>query len=102
LSINQLNHKETKTMDGNFSFCDICGDNHETHDCHRIALLRGLSGIEATVCKDIAARQKLGIAKYGVTVAESKDDMLQHAYEEALDLAVYLRAEIARRKTVQP
>lgn len=56
------------------------------------------SGIEAMVCEDIAARQQVGIAKYGCTVAESGDDMLQHAYEEALDLAVYLRAEIERRK----
>jgi hypothetical protein len=26
--------------------------------------------------------------------------MLQHAYEEALDLAVYLKAEIERRQTL--
>lgn len=57
-----------------------------------------VTGVEADVCADIAARQRLGIAKYGCTVADSKDDMLQHAYEEALDLAVYLRAEIERRK----
>jgi len=56
------------------------------------------TGIEARVCADIAARQRIGIAKYGCTVAESKDDMLRHAYEEALDLAVYLKAEIERRK----
>ncbi len=58
------------------------------------------TGIEARVCADIAARQRLGIAKYGCTVAESKDDMLQHAYEEALDLAVYLKAEIERRQAL--
>ena len=55
------------------------------------------TGIEARVCEDIAARQRLGIAKYGVTVAESNDDWILHAYEEALDLAVYLRAEMERR-----
>jgi hypothetical protein len=58
------------------------------------------TGIEAQVCADIAARQRLGIAKYGVTVEQSPDDMLQHAYEEALDLAVYLKAEIERRETL--
>jgi len=58
------------------------------------------TGIEAQVCADIAARQRLGIAKYGVTVEQSPDDMLQHAYEEALDLAVYLKAEIEKRKTL--
>jgi hypothetical protein len=56
------------------------------------------TGIEARVCADIAARQRIGIAKYGVTVEQSPDDMLQHAYEEALDLAVYLKAEIEKRK----
>jgi len=59
------------------------------------------TGIEKSVCEDIAARQQKGIAKYGKTVAESPDDMLQHAYEEALDLAVYLKAEITKRK-LQP
>jgi hypothetical protein len=29
--------------------------------------------------------------------AADPEDWLQHAYEEALDLAVYLRAEMARR-----
>ncbi len=58
------------------------------------------TGIEALVCADIAARQKLGIAKYGRTVAESSDDMLQHGLEEALDLAVYLKAEIVNRRWV--
>jgi hypothetical protein len=58
------------------------------------------TGIEAQVCADIAARQRIGIAKYGVTVEQSPDDMLQHAYEEALDLAVYLKAEIERRQTL--
>lgn len=55
------------------------------------------TGIEAEVIKDIADRQRLGIAKYGCTVAESLDDMCQHAYEEALDLAIYLKAELVRR-----
>ena len=55
------------------------------------------TGIEAMVCADIARRQRGGIKKYGCTVAESPDDMLKHAYEEALDLAVYLRAEMERR-----
>lgn len=55
------------------------------------------TGIEAMVCRDIAARQQMGIKKYGRTVAESGDDWIRHAYEEALDLAVYLRAEMERR-----
>lgn len=57
------------------------------------------TGTEARVCADIASRQQLGIAKYGCTVEQSPDDMLTHAYQEALDLAVYLKAEIERRDT---
>ena len=64
----------------------------------KFRLMLGATGVEARVCGDIAARQRLGIAKYGVTVEQSPDDMLRHAYEEALDLAVYLKAEIERRK----
>ncbi len=51
-------------------------------------------GIEASVCIEIARRQEMGIAKYGTTVADnplSLRQWLQHAYEEALDLSVYLR-----------
>jgi len=55
------------------------------------------SGIEALVCRDIAARQQMGIKKYGRTVEESSDDMLRHLYEELLDAAVYARAELERR-----
>ena len=62
------------------------------------AVRESATGVEARVCEDIAARQRLGIAKYGVTVEQSKDDMLRHAYEEALDFAVYLKAELERRQ----
>lgn len=56
------------------------------------------SGIEAMVCDDIAKRQQVGIAKYGTTVAENPlthAQWLQHAYEECLDMAVYLKRAMA-------
>jgi len=56
-----------------------------------------VTGIEAKVCEDIAKRQDLGLAKYGTTVEGNPlplRDWLQHAYEEALDMAVYLRRAI--------
>lgn len=59
--------------------------------------MSGATGIEAAVCADIARRQALGIAKYGTTVADNPLDLrqwLQHAFEEALDLSVYLRRSI--------
>lgn len=55
------------------------------------------TGIEAEVCKDIAERQQKGVAKYGVTVADnplSLKKWLQHAYEESLDLPIYLKRAI--------
>lgn len=73
-----------------FDRCEKCNAAFATE-------AKGCEGVESRVCQDIAARQRLGIAKYGCTVADSNDDMLQHAYEEALDLAVYLKAEIEKR-----
>lgn len=56
------------------------------------------TGIEALVCADIAQRQAKGINKYGVTVADNPlklKEWLNHAYEETLDNAVYLRRAMA-------
>ncbi|MBB6578968.1 hypothetical protein HNP33_003073 [Comamonas odontotermitis] len=54
-------------------------------------------GIEAQVCADISARQAMGMKKYGKSVADNPLDLkqwLQHAYEETLDQAVYLKRAI--------
>ena len=55
-------------------------------------------GTEAEVCADIARRQALGKNKYGTTVAENQLSLrcwLVHAFEEALDQAIYLKRAIA-------
>lgn len=60
------------------------------------------SGIEAKVCEDIARRQQFGLHKYGTTVAENPLELrqwLKHAYEEALDQAIYLRRAMAELDT---
>ena len=57
----------------------------------------GVSGVEKQVCEDIAKRQQAGIRKYGKTVADNPLDFqqwLQHAYEETLDQAIYLKCAI--------
>lgn len=65
-----------------------------------------VSGTEAAICSDIFRRQQLGIKKYGVTVANNPLSMrawLQHAYEELLDQAVYLKRameELDRMPTI--
>ncbi len=56
-----------------------------------------VTGVEKRVCHDIAARQQLGIKKYGQTVADAglnHVEWLQHAYLEVLDQAVYLKSAI--------
>lgn len=56
------------------------------------------TGIEALVAADIAARQRVGVAKYGMTIEDNPLPLLgwlRHAYEECLDQAVYLRRAIA-------
>ena len=54
------------------------------------------------VRKDLKARSNVGIKKYGVTL-DRKDldllDWLQHAYEECLDQALYLKRAIKELKT---
>jgi hypothetical protein len=62
------------------------------------------SGIEAAVCRDITDRQQKGITKYGLTVAEnplSLKEWLQHAYEETLDKAIYLKRAITEMENDQ-
>lgn len=54
--------------------------------------------IEPLLAQMLLDRQALGVRKYGVTVAGNPlthRQWLQHALEEALDLAVYLRRAIA-------
>ena len=49
---------------------------------------------EQEVIKNIIERQKAGIQKYGTTVAGNElttRQWVQHAYEECLDMAIYLK-----------
>lgn len=50
------------------------------------------------VIADLRDRAEVGFKKYGHGVEASPDDMMVHAYEEALDLAMYLKTEINRKK----
>jgi hypothetical protein len=51
------------------------------------------------VREDLETRKQMGIKKYGVALQPSNGrDSLQDAYEEALDLCVYLKNEILRRE----
>ena len=59
--------------------------------------MTAITDTETQVCADIKRRQELGIAKYGTTVAQNPLDLrqwLQHAYEEKLDDAAYMKRAI--------
>ena len=48
---------------------------------------------------ELEARKQFGIKKYGQPLtAENELDMLQEAYEESLDLCVYLRCAIEKKR----
>jgi len=58
--------------------------------------------ITKAVILDLAARAKRGVEKYNTTLGENNhQNMLQHAYEEALDMAQYLKKEITTLNTIQ-
>jgi phage terminase large subunit GpA-like protein len=59
---------------------------------------------ETQVCRDILSRQQLGKLKYGTTVAENPLTLRQwinHGYEEALDLSVYLKRAMQEIDTIR-
>jgi len=59
--------------------------------------------ITETLCNELRIRAELGRVKYGVTAADRIDltrkQWLQHAKEEALDIAVYLQKLIELEAT---
>lgn len=58
-----------------------------------------MSAVWPLVVKDMLDRNEEGAKKYNRYLQTNcPDDMLQHAYEEALDLAVYLKTLIERQK----
>lgn len=51
------------------------------------------------VVEDLSARDRLGRERYGDSLRGTTEvDLLQYAYEEALDCAIYLRGELDKRK----
>jgi hypothetical protein len=58
--------------------------------------------IQDLVIADILERKEFGIRKYGHALQASNGrDMLLDAYQEAIDLVVYIKGELERRKVVQ-
>lgn len=54
-----------------------------------------------SVINDLNSRSELGIKKYGTTLSDNNlthKEWLQHAYEEALDMALYLKRAMEELK----
>ncbi len=61
----------------------------------------GHGDIWKLVLEDMEARRQMGIAKYGTVLqAGNGRDPLTDAYQEAQDLCVYMRQEIANRELI--
>jgi hypothetical protein len=59
------------------------------------------SDVYKEVISDLISREKMGRAKYGTTVDKanlSEREWMQHAYEEALDFAIYLKRMMNNKK----
>ena len=58
------------------------------------------SDIYKEVISDLISREKMGRMKYGTTVDNanlSEKEWMQHAYEEALDFAIYLKRMMSKK-----
>jgi hypothetical protein len=59
---------------------------------------QGRTEVLPLVVADLHERIEVGTSTYGSPLAvESENDALRFAYEEALDLCLYLRQELERR-----
>jgi hypothetical protein len=60
-----------------------------------------MSKILYSIIDDLLAREEKGIKEYGTTMDRTdltEADWIQHAYEEALDLSIYLKKIIKLKK----
>jgi len=72
------------------------------NDIERDRIESRKDNITYSVINDLKSRSDRGIKKYNTTLCENNhQNMLQHAYEEALDLAQYLKKEITTLNTIQ-
>ena len=60
-----------------------------------------MSKIMYSIIDDLLAREEKGIKEYGTTMDRtdlSEQEWIQHAYEESLDLAIYLKKTLKTKK----
>lgn len=70
----------------------------DQHDQPMPLLRPEAPAIQDLVLEDIEHRKQVGLDRYGTLLkAHNGRDMLQDAYEEAIDLLIYLRGAIFER-----
>ena len=60
-----------------------------------------MSKILYSIIDDLISREDKGLKEYGITMDRTdltEQDWLQHAYEEALDLSIYLKKIIKTKQ----
>lgn len=73
-------------------------DLRERPGDQRLPIRNAHPSVQSMVRADLDARESVGIARYGTPLQPNNGrDALRDAYEEALDLACYLRQAIAER-----
>lgn len=84
------------------SMTDEEWDNLEFLSKKRDNIEKPKDAITTSVMEDLKSRADRGLQKYNTTLEQNNhQNMLQHAYEEALDLAQYLKKEITTLNTIQ-
>lgn len=81
-------------------YCAHCGQARIMHMPEDLACVKQSEPVEIwpIVIREMEARDQLGRERYGVPLtAHNGRDALKDAYEEALDLCVYLRQAIYER-----
>jgi hypothetical protein len=87
---------------GGPGLCQLCsvqaGQLKERPGDQPLPVKNDYPDVQSMVIADIEERRKLGIARYGTALQpDNGRDALRDAYEEALDLACYLRQAIVER-----
>jgi hypothetical protein len=84
-------------VDAGYASLDGYIERWEKTPASKLAKAEKVDHVVAAVRADLLRRSEIGIAKYGVTLDRtdlSLRDWLQHAYEETLDQANYLKRAI--------
>lgn len=118
-----VNHNKTCNLCGHVYDAMVCGVAYidgkyfchtDSHSCYKEQTLTShlkfrdgdqqlpekndLPDIQSLVLEDIESRRNLGISRYGTALQPFNGrDMLRDAYEEAVDLAIYLRGVMYER-----